>query len=255
MLILHIFHARFHFKLPNFTVSRRTRCEGCVHKHGPVETLRRGNSNIDSHFLNFRATLSHLPVEILRKIISYLPDYDRISLALTEYSLFDVWVPSLGLVNFIIDWFKSNDLVSSCLDFRTSYNLNMDVVNDYFKNQAPTITQVNFGNCYWVDPDGLAEVVANLHSVEHLQLHGIKLKSTHLLNIFKSCQKITHLTVSFDGFDSTFWKLEPDADEDDRQTFRYNCIFYEWRDRLARLKYLKLHGDSFCHIMFSVLLR
>ena len=37
--------------------------------------------------------------------------------------------------------------------------------------------------------------------------------------------------------------------------YRVNSVFYECRQQLGRLTRLRLHGDSYCPVIFSILLR
>lgn len=46
-----------------------------------------------------------------------------------------------------------------------------------------------------------------------------------------------------------------DVDGGDVVFYRVNSVFYECRQQLGRLTRLRLHGDSYCPVIFSILLR
>lgn len=137
--------------------------------------------------------------------------------------------------------------MSSC------YAINRDILLPYVSYNPATIRELLLNDCYWIDPDLLTEIILKLPQLSKLSVHGTKLKSSLLVTILQACPKITELSAGFDGFDQTFWKEEPDKDD---ETFKFveNSVFIDASDSLNRLKSLTLFGDLFCPVMFSTIL-
>ena len=58
------------------------------------------------------------------------------------------------------------------------------------------LTVLDFSSCYWLPAQLITETASKLTQLEEIYLHDTRINLGHLAIIFKSCQRITKLSLS-----------------------------------------------------------
>ena len=59
-----------------------------------------------------------------------------------------------------------------------------------------SITTFNPSHCYWLPAELLCETISSMSNLEELLVHDTKIELKHLSQLFKTCPKITRLSIS-----------------------------------------------------------
>lgn len=80
------------------------------------------------------------------------------------------------------------------------------------------------------------------------------MKSNDLALVLRYCPNIIDLSFTFDGNDSSFWKVPLAEDEDDAQFLLINSVFFDMQKCIGKLRRLALYGDRSSFIIFRIFL-
>lgn len=115
--------------------------------------------------------------------------------------------------------------------------------------------EIDFSHCYWFNSTSLVKLLSLVSpTLTSLSVCGTNMKSNDLALVLRKCPNIIDLSLTFDGNDSSFWKVPLAEDEDDAQFLLVNSIFFDMQNDIGKLKRLALYGDSSSFIIFRVFL-
>jgi len=183
--------------------------------------------------------LDCLPNEIILNIAAYLHDEDVVVLA-----------------NVNVRTFYLLTSIKRTLKLASSFNTDFQLVRSFLdqNSRSSKIKLLDFSDCYWIDPGLISKLVTSVSfSLETLIVNGTKLKCIHLAEILRKCPNLCHLSAGLGGNDSTFWQTEPEED-DNKEFFLSNCVFFRAEENLRKLTSLSLHGDSFSYVKLTIFL-
>lgn len=213
--------------------------------------------------------LHNLPEDVIEVLAALLNEEDYVMLAAVHPRILEflvirkkhVFFSNVFIYCVLICCFCFRVLKLTCCYSHKSFRY----IELFLKNKSrcskKALTLLDLSYCYWFDPKSLSEIASLVpESLSTLIVHGTKLRNPELCSVLKQCCHLTHLSISLDGTDSSFWDKSHvnqdswDPGDQDPITLLESTIFSGVKDSLQRLLHLSLHGNTSSWLMFITFL-